>query len=774
MLTILPDWHLPAWNPDQWDAGWHDTLGFAQAMQTHWPTDAMILPYYLEERHKGVWQQVVLCPRLKRTHQQVLEDNGFRIRMAYVLLDVDCEEAHGANTEAPDEWRNKARSRAAELVKGCFRYDTARGLRVCWRLPEPVGPSDYEAIVKRSAQVFGAAGLKVDVLPWTQPMRAPRVVRDGKPQDRWMDTHEPQVFALPDATAPKPKAAPPSRYRHESGERFRLPDRIGPGDRHATLTKLAASLRAQGMDRAEILDAITDADKRHCYPPMQASPEGMAEMESIATFFDGKPAGLSPEVAAQVAAREQVEHEVEAGDDLRSPLMRGDSAELAERVLSDLEAATQGHGADGGTVPIVYSEGHFWLYNGSSGVWAPVTESVFCAQVMRMAGTRVLVGVKKDGSPKYKALYLKSSDGKQAMSAAQWMRADERFFVDAPSGIAFKSTFARVQPGSVLHYPHSPQWRARLFHDFDWTNEAPQAWLSFLADVFAPLGDDKAKTIALLGEALGAAMIGIATHYQRAIAFFGDGANGKSVTVTVIEYCFPLSAVSHLSPHEFLANGYNLAELVGKTLNICAEIPASRIDALSAATIKRVITGDKVTVRRIYGSPFVLTPSVLVIGSLNGLPRVDDESDGWFRRWIVIAFLRKFLPHEQVTDLAKRIVAEDRERIVCWMLRCAANLMERGHYDEPQMSKDAVAEWRKGLDPVIQFVEDALEPDEGGTDCKTLYQAYRTWCERNGHVALDNATFNRRFAPRAQSRFGAKMFGAPDSRQKRYLCRIID
>lgn len=78
------------------------------------------------------------------------------------------------------------------------------------------------------------------------------------------------------------------KYTGKKGgtNKFRLPDNITEGERNNTLHKYASSMRGKGSTDTEILDALVNANRERCHPPL---PED--EVKSIARTAGDYPAG---------------------------------------------------------------------------------------------------------------------------------------------------------------------------------------------------------------------------------------------------------------------------------------------------------------------------------------------------------------------------------------------------------------------------------------------------------------------------------------------------
>ena len=761
MITLLDDctavWAPRAGDPASFALNWWPVAELVESLCAPWDSDLFFLPFCVQGLQAGVWQPVpeACAPFLTPTTVSLLAASNLRIRFAYGVMDFNCPEVKGSKKPAPDVWRQQVRLLVAQAAPGCLRYDTRAGLRCVWALPQGLDEVGYEAMLGDARAVFVQAGLQPAALPWHTPMRLPRVRRDGVLQDYWRDLCQPAVWSAPGAAPAKRlhKAActPPVQLG------FAMPTRVAQAGRYDALKALAGALVAQGRQRAGVLAELYAADKRCCDPPLASEYGGHAEIAALLDF-----AVLAASGAAAFEPRVLSER----------VLGRGDSTEIAECVIEDFEEVSRGYGIDGDVVQMVFDLGLLWRYDAQRGVWTEVEQAYLVKRILKYANTTVQCGEYKSGEPKTRLLALSYKQAEDIAKCIAAKRDRRNFFARAQRGVALRDGFVTVHGGLRVRQPHAPSNGATFCYDFDWTDEPPAALFHCLDSLWADrteLERDQLKVI--LGELCGAALCGFAPDYQKGCMCFGSGANGKSTLFDIIEGCFPDATVAHMAPHE-LGQPYNAAELVGKRLNICSEIPSVKIDNLSATAIKKVITADPLTTRRIFGSPFTFRTVCGVLANLNGLPKVEDLSDGFFRRWFILPFTMKFEGDADIKGLARQVLLEDRQRIVCWMLQCAAALVKRGHYDEPECSALIVREWRKGMDPVLGFLDDGCEPFPLGTPCAEIYQGFNLWCTKNGYAQMDSAAFFRRFAPIARSKFGAGHSGSFDERVRIYMLRL--
>jgi P4 family phage/plasmid primase-like protien len=413
----------------------------------------------------------------------------------------------------------------------------------------------------------------------------------------------------------------------------------------------------------------------------------------------------------------------------RAPLERGDHVELGERLVMHLRAKS----------PTVFTDGRFYRYAPERGVFELVSPAELSQIVQGFAGAKIR-GAKRP-------LAIRASDVGGGIKLGSDQASEPDFFEEAPRGVAFVGCFVEVMPDKIVQHEHSPKHRARFAYPFGFQPDArPDRLLGFFAEVFR--GDaDADQKVALFQEYVGASMLGLATKFQRVIVKIGAGSNGKGVLAKIAEGCMPPGSVCAIPPQD-MGQEYRRALLAGKLLNVVSELPEAEI--LDSESWKAIVAGDTTTGREIRQAPFSFRPIAGHLYSANRLPGTTDQSHGFWRRILVMAFLRIFAEHEQNPNLADEIIAAESPAIVSWLLRGAQRLLAQGQYTVPQSARVALEKWRTQADQVRAFVDAWCTPlpdgapRTSGTPAEQLYRAYRSWAAENGHKSLASNTFGER------------------------------
>lgn len=192
---------------------------------------------------------------------------------------------------------------------------------------------------------------------------------------------------------------------------------------------------------------------------------------------------------------------------------------------------------------------------------------------------------------------------------------------------------------------------------------------------------DLADKKRLLQEAMSCTIFGLATKLQAVFCLKGAGQSGKSQLLTIVSELVPETARSSVPPERW-RDRFVPAELHGKLLNVCGELPDKK--KLDGKSFKEITAGDEITAERKYSSPFKYRPTAAHWFATNRLPRSDDSTDGFNRRWLFLEFPRKVPDSEKILDLGNKILSEEIEAIVAWAIEAFPDLLKRGHFTTPE------------------------------------------------------------------------------------------
>jgi putative DNA primase/helicase len=234
------------------------------------------------------------------------------------------------------------------------------------------------------------------------------------------------------------------------------------------------------------------------------------------------------------------------------------------------------------------------------------------------------------------------------------------------------------------------------------------------------------------------------TSIQKAILLLGEGANGKSTYLAAVNAFLGRGNVSGLSLHKLESDRFACSRLVGKLANICPDLPSA--DLAGTSIFKAITGGDTLVAEYKFKDSFEFVPYSRLIFSANQPPRSKDATYAFFRRWIVVPFLRTFEESEQIPRQildAKLADPKELSGVLNKALGVLPRLRSKGIIESDSM-RASWAEFREITDPLAVWLENWIDADPDGFTTKAdLLNAYSADCREAGHSAPTKQAFGR-------------------------------
>jgi P4 family phage/plasmid primase-like protien len=459
-----------------------------------------------------------------------------------------------------------------------------------------------------------------------------------------------------------------------------------------------------------------------------------------------------------------------------NPLFRGDSVELARKLLQDIQIEYKS------PVPPISDTGDFWVWSEEKKHYIKVEAKTEALKMMtEWAGFPVMA---RNGTTALK-LSLTAMDA--AVNTALRTCEIVRSFDCPARQVPFRNGLLQIhEDGSRSFRPMTPEDRFGFCFQFDWDEKAEcPSFKKFIEEVlsdptkewrnkepetaeeakqFSDWYDEAMSSVRTMQEFLGVCLIGEATRFQRCMFMKGRGANGKSVLIQIVKEAFPATAID-ASPPASWEKRSNLASLDGKRMNLITELDEREM--MDIATFRGVVDGSPIQVEHKFKSPFMMTPKAGHIFACNALPAVGDSSDAFWRRVITIHFRRAYLDAQGRRqhghgDLDPKYIQEpdpnliDKLRvempgIIRWMVEGGARVIQEGKIHINDASVRTRDEWRNESDSALQFITDRLldaDHERDITSGADLYAKYAEWCSQFGYSKFSGKKFFDRLSVR--------------------------
>ena len=308
--------------------------------------------------------------------------------------------------------------------------------------------------------------------------------------------------------------------------------------------------------------------------------------------------------------------------------------------------------------------------------------------------------------------------------------------------------------------PHDPKHLSTIRIPIEYNPEATCPTVDYFLESTLPK-----DCIPIAEELFGYVLIPY-VRFEKAFMFTGNGANGKSTFLTLLEKFVGSDNVSKIPLQELDEHRFKRADLFGKLVNLFADLDAR--DVQSSTYFKTIVSGDSIDAERKHQDPFFFRPFARLAFSANEIPRSPDNSYAYFRRWVIVPFPHRFEGRDADKSLAdKMIEPKELSGLLNHALKGLNRLFEQEEFSASTTIKASLEDYKKQNDTVAAFVNDCCIFDSNvEVERGELYTAYSQYCEDEGYKAISRHACYGRI--RAYSQVAEKGDG-----KKRYFTGIV-
>ncbi len=245
--------------------------------------------------------------------------------------------------------------------------------------------------------------------------------------------------------------------------------------------------------------------------------------------------------------------------------------------------------------------------------------------------------------------------------------------------------------------------------------------------------------------------------YQTHYLLIGEGANGKSTYLKLLETFLGKENVAHISLQDLCNDKFMAAELVGKLANIYADLPKNAV--ANSGRFKILTGGDRVYVQKKFKNPFPFENKAVMVFSANEPPKITDKTYAFWRRWVIIKFPNEFPPNP---NLIFELTTEEELSGFLNKVLEAMTRIELVGVTRTDTAEQIKEEWLKRANSVYAFISECIERDAQSYELKeTVYNTYLQFCEIYDFEPLSKHKFTPEFqrlskATLSQKRFAGK------------------
>lgn len=405
--------------------------------------------------------------------------------------------------------------------------------------------------------------------------------------------------------------------------------------------------------------------------------------------------------------------------------------QIAESLIEDYQKIS----------PLKFCKNKFWKWGGSH--WVEIEKNEVIAKIIRDYGDLPAAKRWSDHNGIYGAM--------SALAAGPLATAHE-FGVNFANGFLLRDmTLQEHNPEHgmlyTLPYRYMPEDSHRCVK-----------WLKFLEDVWGH-DEDYLDKVECLRDVMCITMFGLGTSMQRAVLLYGIPHSGKSQIMEVMTGLMDPSTVSAVAP-KMWGDKFSPAGMLDKLMNMAGELDQNQ--KIPGANFKTMISGEEMEFQYKGQQNFKSRLKCTCWFGSNHLPRSDDDSAGFTRRWICLVFNKAIPVSKKIDRFGEMLLAEEREAICAWVMEAAHKFKEKSNPTFPKSHEQFVHEMGNIHNSVRMFLYDsglvaggageAVEMDE-----HTLHSRYWSWCVQTGLARPVSQHFFRGKAKHMEMDIGFKI-----------------
>lgn len=240
------------------------------------------------------------------------------------------------------------------------------------------------------------------------------------------------------------------------------------------------------------------------------------------------------------------------------------------------------------------------------------------------------------------------------------------------------------------------------------------------------LSDDP-EIVDLLWKCLGT-VIRPNVRWDKLICMYSQvGMNGKGTLCQLMKLLCGEGSYATISFSEFEKDSY-LNQLLTANAVITDE-NATNDYSRNVSKLKAVVTGDSISIDRKYKDSITFVYRGIIVQCVNSLPRAADQTDSFYRRFLMIPFEKTFQGAERKYIKSQYLHRPDVLEYVLWKV---LNMPDYYELPEPEACKALLSTYKQYNDPVLQFVDEVFpEFAWNKVPASFVYDLYLEWCKHN-------------------------------------------
>jgi len=228
-------------------------------------------------------------------------------------------------------------------------------------------------------------------------------------------------------------------------------------------------------------------------------------------------------------------------------------------------------------------------------------------------------------------------------------------------------------------------------------------------------------------------------NFHKFFVIVGGGGTGKSTFANIIRRMFKARYVSKVALSQF-DQDYHLSTLIGSMVNIDDDASNEKV-LKDAGRFKSAVAGQPILVRPIYSEPIELICMATIIVLANSMPKIQDDSEGLYRRLMLIELNNKVKNPDR--DFDQKITELDMEYFFYKSVEAVHHVLRKGRFTMEESEEKLKQRFKVQQSSInkwcqLEYVTVEVLLNRG---LKMVYQDYKLWCGLCGYGPFNYGNF---------------------------------
>jgi len=232
---------------------------------------------------------------------------------------------------------------------------------------------------------------------------------------------------------------------------------------------------------------------------------------------------------------------------------------------------------------------------------------------------------------------------------------------------------------------------------------------------------------------------------HKAVMLVGDGSNGKSTYLNLLKTFLGSQNCSGVSLYALETSRFSKFQFYTRLANIYPDLPDQ---ALQRTGEFKMLTGnDFLSAEQKFRGYVNFQNYAKLAYSCNRMPRSEDDSAAFYRRWLIEIFPNIFEGESRDPNILAKLTTESElSGLLNLALKALKELLKRGQFSNDRSTEDIRESYIRQSDSVKAYILDRIDLDPEAYELKErVFNDYLDYCKTDNYPAVSKGEFTKQF-----------------------------